>query len=88
MINSCRNTLGPNVSRALLIDCHVNNCQVCKQLELINGSGNGKTDPTSDTLRRAMGVAQHHDAVSGTSKQHVADDYAKRLAIGASECQV
>ena len=47
-----------------------------------------KNGPTSDTLRRAMGVAQHHDAVSGTSKQHVADDYAKRLAIGAVECQV
>uniref|UniRef100_H2Z3Z1 Alpha-mannosidase n=1 Tax=Ciona savignyi TaxID=51511 RepID=H2Z3Z1_CIOSA len=30
----------------------------------------------------AMGVAQHHDAVSGTSKQHVANDYAKRLYIG------
>jgi len=29
-----------------------------------------------------MGVAQHHDAVSGTSKQHVANDYAKRLYIG------
>ena len=47
-----------------------------------------KNGPSSDTLRRAMGVAQHHDAVSGTSKQHVADDYAKRLAIGAVECQV
>ncbi|KAL9966329.1 hypothetical protein ACROYT_G024383 [Oculina patagonica] len=60
--------------------------QVCKQLELINGPAK-KNGPTSDTLRRAMGVAQHHDAVSGTSKQHVADDYAKRLAIGAVECQ-
>lgn len=30
-----------------------------------------------------MGVAQHHDAVSGTSKQHVANDYAKRLTAGA-----
>lgn len=29
-----------------------------------------------------MGVTQHHDAVSGTSKQHVANDYAKRLYIG------
>ena len=27
-----------------------------------------------------MGIAQHHDAVSGTEKQHVADDYAQRLA--------
>jgi hypothetical protein len=35
-----------------------------------------------------MGVAQHHDAVSGTEKQHVAYDYAKRLAIGAQQCQV
>ncbi len=29
-----------------------------------------------------MGVAQHHDAVSGTEKQHVADDYAQRLSQG------
>lgn len=35
-----------------------------------------------------MGVAQHHDAVSGTEKQHVAFDYAKRLAIGAQQCKV
>lgn len=61
--------------------------QVCKQLEVMNGPAK-KNGPSSDLLRRAMGVAQHHDAVSGTSKQHVADDYAKRLAIGAAECQV
>ena len=54
---------------------------------MINGPAK-KNGSSSDTLRRAMGVAQHHDAVSGTSKQHVADDYAKRLAIGAVECQV
>jgi hypothetical protein len=29
-----------------------------------------------------MGIAQHHDAVSGTEKQHVADDYALRLSQG------
>ena len=29
-----------------------------------------------------MGIAQHHDAVSGTEKQHVADDYAQRLSDG------
>ena len=48
----------------------------------------GESDPSSETLREAMGVAQHHDAVSGTEKQHVAYDYAKRLAIGAQECKV
>lgn len=33
-------------------------------------------------LEDALGVAQHHDGVSGTAKQHVADDYAKRLSSG------
>ena len=35
-----------------------------------------------------MGVAQHHDAVSGTEKQAVADDYALRLAQGEKQCEV
>jgi hypothetical protein len=33
-------------------------------------------------LEDAVGIAQHHDAVSGTAKQHVADDYSKKLAYG------
>ena len=32
-----------------------------------------------------MGLAQHHDAVSGTEKQHVADDYAQRLSEGIDQ---
>eukprot|EP01121_Diplochlamys_sp_Union-15-3_P011954 TRINITY_DN3519_c0_g1_i4.p1 TRINITY_DN3519_c0_g1~~TRINITY_DN3519_c0_g1_i4.p1 ORF type:complete len:964 (+),score=220.79 TRINITY_DN3519_c0_g1_i4:163-2892(+) len=36
------------------------------------------------TLEKAQGVNQHHDAVSGTEKQHVANDYAKRLSIGST----
>ncbi len=32
-----------------------------------------------------MGVAQHHDAVSGTEKQHVAYDYARRLSEGTEQ---
>ncbi len=35
-----------------------------------------------------MGVAQHHDAVTGTEKQHVADDYARMLYEGIEDCDV
>eukprot|EP01090_Pellita_catalonica_P022918 TRINITY_DN9107_c0_g1_i1.p1 TRINITY_DN9107_c0_g1~~TRINITY_DN9107_c0_g1_i1.p1 ORF type:complete len:992 (+),score=187.74 TRINITY_DN9107_c0_g1_i1:420-2978(+) len=38
-----------------------------------------------EVLARAMGVAQHHDAVTGTEKNPVASDYAKRLYIGTKE---
>lgn len=33
-----------------------------------------------DPLREAMGVMQHHDAITGTEKQHVADDYARIIS--------
>jgi hypothetical protein len=29
-----------------------------------------------------MGLIQHHDAISGTERQHVADDYVQRLSDG------
>jgi lysosomal alpha-mannosidase len=32
-----------------------------------------------DILRRAMATMQHHDAVTGTEKQQVAEDYAQRM---------
>ena len=60
--------------------------KVCKQMEAIDGEFEG--EPNSNALKMAMGVSQHHDAVSGTEKQHVTYDYAKRLAIGANMCQV
>lgn len=33
-------------------------------------------------FKRALGIAQHHDGVSGTEKQHVTDDYALYLDEG------
>ena len=39
-------------------------------------------------LGEAMGLAQHHDAVSGTEKQEVAFDYAMRLADGIDSAVV
>jgi lysosomal alpha-mannosidase len=35
-----------------------------------------------------MGVAQHHDAITGTEKQRVAFDYAQRLSDGINVAEV
>ncbi|CAG2204313.1 LAMAN [Mytilus edulis] len=75
------------------LKCYVrqtnNFLQVCKQLD---GLAELKDTDNStfhlNILREALGVAQHHDAVSGTEKQAVAYDYAERLANGVMECQV
>ncbi|KAK6237322.1 hypothetical protein QUC31_002791 [Theobroma cacao] len=56
-----------------------------RQLEFFVGkTSNG---PNTFSLGDALGIAQHHDAVSGTAKQHTTDDYSKRLAIGGTEAE-
>eukprot|EP01097_Dermamoeba_algensis_P006500 TRINITY_DN4068_c0_g1_i4.p1 TRINITY_DN4068_c0_g1~~TRINITY_DN4068_c0_g1_i4.p1 ORF type:complete len:555 (-),score=154.69 TRINITY_DN4068_c0_g1_i4:1331-2995(-) len=57
------------------------------QLYSLSGIPSKAIDPSKiiqkiGVLGEALGVAQHHDAVSGTEKQAVAFDYAKRLSIG------
>lgn len=44
--------------------------------------------PNTDYLADALAIVQHHDAVTGTEKQHVANDYAKRLSIGYMEVRL
>ncbi|KAM0936003.1 putative alpha-mannosidase [Dioscorea sansibarensis] len=56
-----------------------------RQLEFF--IGRNSSGPTTDSLADALAIAQHHDAVSGTEKQHVANDYATRLAIGYAEAE-
>uniref|UniRef100_A0A8C9Z8H0 Alpha-mannosidase n=1 Tax=Sander lucioperca TaxID=283035 RepID=A0A8C9Z8H0_SANLU len=65
------------------------NLQTCNQLEILGGPVSRKGYLFMLSLsEKAMAVAQHHDAVSGTEKQHVANDYARRLANGWQHCQV
>ena len=57
--------------------------QLCRQAVF---ALNGEFSSSLFELERAFAVAQHHDAVSGTERQHVASDYAQRLSHGRSKC--
>ncbi|KAI4469648.1 alpha-mannosidase [Holotrichia oblita] len=61
--------------------------QVCKQLYALTDLG-PEDWVDLNALREAMGVMQHHDAITGTEKQHVAFDYAKILSRGMEECGI
>ena len=37
---------------------------------------------STDALEEAVSLLQHHDAITGTEKQHVANDYHRRLHRG------
>ena len=55
--------------------------QMARQLEFWSGQPAAEAMATG-VLEEAVAVSQHHDAVAGTSKQHVAYDYAQRLGRG------
>lgn len=59
---------------------------MCKQLYALTDLG-PEDWVDLNALREAMGVMQHHDAITGTEKQHVAEDYARILQQGFDECQ-
>lgn len=58
-----------------------------RQLEFFAGKKSAGPNSTY-SLGDALGIAQHHDGITGTAKQHTTDDYQKRLAIGASQAEV
>ena len=60
--------------------------QACKQLDILAGN-DGRFEMNITRLREAMGVMQHHDAVTGTEKQHVAFNYAKMLDSAMLQCR-
>lgn len=60
--------------------------QSCKSLQVFAGLTSQEYDEAVAVMKEAMGIAQHHDAVSGTEKEHVARDYALQLNKGRLSC--
>jgi alpha-mannosidase len=70
---SLRVTYGPTVELRLTETLRISNIGTMMQL------APGVSSATTRKLEEAMGIAQHHDAASGTAQQHVTNDYAARL---------
>lgn len=74
----------PTVKRFERVGNHF--LQVCKQLSATAKVAEAHFEPHLNMLRRAMGVMQHHDAITGTEKEHVASDYSRILTQAISAC--
>lgn len=53
--------------------------QVAKQLSVLADLSSEQQTKDLDYLRQIMGVMQHHDAITGTEKQEVSNDYDRLL---------
>ncbi|EDX04287.1 GD22382 [Drosophila simulans] len=61
--------------------------QIAKQLSVLANLTSEQHNKDLDYLRQVMGVMQHHDAITGTEKQAVSDDYDRMMyesIVGAS----
>ncbi|XP_033225890.1 lysosomal alpha-mannosidase-like [Belonocnema kinseyi] len=58
--------------------------QVVKQLSVLSNEPN---DAKLDKFREAMGILQHHDAITGTEQEHVAHDYARILSKSITDAE-
>ncbi|KAH8282797.1 hypothetical protein KR054_009895 [Drosophila jambulina] len=60
--------------------------QVCKQLSALAPKKAAEFGPHLNFMRETLGIMQHHDAITGTEKEKVALDYAKRLSVSFRAC--
>ncbi|EDV58294.1 lysosomal alpha-mannosidase [Drosophila erecta] len=61
--------------------------QIAKQLSVFANLTSEQHNQDLDYLRQVMGVMQHHDAITGTERQAVSDDYDRMMydaIVGAS----
>jgi lysosomal alpha-mannosidase len=56
--------------------------QAVRQMSAWAALNDQSTESALFKLARALAESQHHDAITGTEKQHVAYNYAKHLSIG------
>ena len=64
--------------------------QAARQLEAFvgrNGGDENSGGATTDALEAAVSLCQHHDSITGTARQHVANDYHARIHDGLVEAQ-
>lgn len=61
--------------------------QICKKLTATAKIAEDFYDSNLMRLKHMMGVMQHHDAITGTEKQHVADDYHRGLDASIVACE-
>lgn len=61
--------------------------QVCKQVTAMASEQKPEYQENLKELQSAIGVMQHHDAITGTEKQHVANDYARMLHKAFEACE-
>lgn len=61
--------------------------QISKQLISFSKVGGDDHEQDLTVLKQALGIIQHHDAITGTAKEAVANDYVRLLAKGIQNAE-